>query len=314
MPLASYRIDLDELGGPRRLDALADAYRPMWGDTLSRAILPGVSPVHRLVSKRLGMVRFTTGAYRGIELRLRTERNLDDVEQLYCLGFPRAGAARIVSSEGPRLLRPGDFFVSHNWRNAGISIEGGFENFHVLVPRKLVEERLRGGVSPMQVRLADNTRAAVLASYVGALHEQLDAIAEADIDFYSRQLVDLVGFVLSERDAFASEDSAVVAAHRRRVLVHIDRHCLDADLDAAGIAAACGLSLRYLHRVFASCEQSVMERVGQARLDHAHRLLLDRAWHRLSVAEIAYRSGFSSAAVFSRAYKRRYGVSPRQAR
>ena len=314
MPLVSYSIDLDALGGPHRLDALAEAYKPMWGDTVPKAASPGMTPVHRLCSKRLGPVRFTTGAYRGIELRLRAERNLDAVEQLYCLGFPRAGAARIMASEGPRLLQPGEFFLSHNWRNAGISIGEGFENFHVLVPRRLVEERVRGGVPPMQLRLADSTRAAMLASYLGALHQRLDAIADAEMDFYARQVVDLVGFVLSGRDAFASGDSSVVAAHRQRVLQYISRHCLEPDLDATRIAVACGVSIRYLHRIFSGSEHSVMERVWNARLDHAHRLLLDGFSHRRSVAEVAYASGFTSAAAFSRAYKRRYGLAPRDAR
>ena len=121
-------------------------------------------------------------------------------------------------------------------------------------------------------------------------------------------------FVLSERDAFTSADSTVVAAHRRRVPEHIGRPCLDADLDAARIAATCGLSVRYLHRLFAGSEQSVMERVWSARLDRARRLLLDAVPPRQSVAQIGYRSGFASAAAFSRAFKRLYGVSPRNAR
>ncbi len=44
------------------------------------------------------------------------------------------------------------------------------------------------------------------------------------------------------------------------------------------------------------------------RLKHAATLLIEQP--HLSVAEIAYQSGFSTAAYFSRCFKKQFGVSP----
>lgn len=315
MSIASYTLDLDALGGPRRLDALAEAYRHAWGDThVLPAAAAGAAPLHRLESQALGAVQFKTARYRAIELRLLARPRRDGVAPVYCLTFPRAGASRLVNAQGSRVLRPGEFYLGSNWQRGSMAVGGGFESFHVLVPRQLIEERVRGGAPAVHTPLQDSARAGMLASYLGALHERLGSIPDEDIGFYTRQVADLVAFVLFERNALACGDTAVVAAHKQRVLAYIDRCCLDERLSAARIAAACGLSVRYLHQIFAGSEQSVMERVWSARLDRARRMLADPLPHRRSVSEVAYRSGFGSPAGFSRAFKRQFGVSPRAAR
>ena len=315
MPTASYTLDLDTLGGPRRLDALAEAYRPIWGHTHVLPVAAArAAPLHRIDGRALGAMQFRTARFRAIELRLLARQRREDVAPVYCLTFPRAGASRLVSGPHPLVLRPGDFYLGNNWQRGSMTVDAGFETFHVLVPRPLIDDRVRGGSPPVHVPLQDSVRADMLACYLSALHERLGSIADEDAGFYVRQVADLVAFVLFERGALTCGDTAVVAAHKQRVLACIERHCLDDQLDAARIAAACGLSVRYLHQVFAGSEQSVMERVWCARLDHARRMLTDPLPQRRSISEIAYRSGFGSPAGFSRAFKRQFGESPRAAR
>ena len=54
-----------------------------------------------------------------------------------------------------------------------------------------------------------------------------------------------------------------------------------------------------------------LEYLHNVRLSHAHRLLIQSD---LSISEIAARTGFGSAAYFSRVFKKAHGVSPRAAR
>ena len=49
----------------------------------------------------------------------------------------------------------------------------------------------------------------------------------------------------------------------------------------------------------------------ELRLQHARRMLADTSH---PVQEVALRSGFADRTVFSRAYRRRFGLSPRQVR
>lgn len=91
---------------------------------------------------------------------------------------------------------------------------------------------------------------------------------------------------------------------------HIARHLGDPELDAAAIGAALGLTPNYLNRAFLREGTTLMRWLWQQRLDTASRLLTDGDLRGLGVAEIAYRSGFSDAAHFSRRFRACYGTTP----
>lgn len=79
-------------------------------------------------------------------------------------------------------------------------------------------------------------------------------------------------------------------------------------LDAAGLAAAAGLSVRQMERLF---RQKLGERpMGfylKLRLEKAERLL---TYSDMSIREIAVVCGFSSLPLFSRSFRARYGRTP----
>jgi AraC-like DNA-binding protein len=95
-----------------------------------------------------------------------------------------------------------------------------------------------------------------------------------------------------------------------RVLHHIDEHALDPGIDAAGIAAAHGISTRYLYVILRGLDISLGEHVRSIRLSYAAQLLRDPSCSGLSIAEIAYRSGFADHAHFSRTFRQRNQASP----
>jgi AraC-like DNA-binding protein len=78
------------------------------------------------------------------------------------------------------------------------------------------------------------------------------------------------------------------------------------------IARDVGMSSSSLQRHFrAAYGVSVFEFIRNAKLDEAKRLLMQDG---ASVSEAAYRAGYSSAANFATAFKRRFGISPKHVR
>jgi transcriptional regulator GlxA family with amidase domain len=78
------------------------------------------------------------------------------------------------------------------------------------------------------------------------------------------------------------------------------------------MARLVGLSPRHLNRLFTSqLKAGYLETYRGVRLDHAHKLLEQSP---MSVSEIAFATGFSSASHFSREFHRRFGISPKGAR
>lgn len=78
------------------------------------------------------------------------------------------------------------------------------------------------------------------------------------------------------------------------------------------IARNAGMSSSSLQRHFrAAFGMTVFEFIRNARLDEARRVLMQDG---ASVSEAAYRAGYSNAANFATAFKRRFGISPKHVR
>ena len=83
-------------------------------------------------------------------------------------------------------------------------------------------------------------------------------------------------------------------------------------LSRSAMAAFVAISARHLDRLFASeMNAGFLDTYRKIRLDHARRLLEQSP---LSVAEIAFATGFSSAGHFSRAYSVAFGRTPHTSR
>ncbi|MDR7255050.1 AraC-like DNA-binding protein [Nocardioides sp. BE266] len=110
----------------------------------------------------------------------------------------------------------------------------------------------------------------------------------------------------SSRDHASKERRAVA-------LQLIEQRFHEPDLTPASIAADLGLSVRQLNRAFTGTV-SITTTITRKRLEHARSLLQDPTLAATRISQIAIRSGYSSATTFTRAYKRRYGLTPTEER
>jgi AraC-like DNA-binding protein len=94
-----------------------------------------------------------------------------------------------------------------------------------------------------------------------------------------------------------------------RVMQAVNRHLDDCDYKTEELAQDVGVSRVHLHRKLkALTGVSPGEFVRNLRLKQAARLLLEQQG---DITQVAYACGFSSSSVFSTAFKKCYGVSPR---
>jgi AraC family transcriptional regulator, positive regulator of tynA and feaB len=121
------------------------------------------------------------------------------------------------------------------------------------------------------------------------------------------QLADLV---LTAAGEACSTDLSVTESD---LLARIEQYLLanlgDPFLTPDGIAAAHFISTRQLQRLFAARGRTVSQSLREARLEGCRRDLLT-AGPGESVSTIARRYGFTDAAVFSRAFRAAYGITP----
>ena len=101
----------------------------------------------------------------------------------------------------------------------------------------------------------------------------------------------------------------------QQVLAYVEVHLFDADaMSPARCACAVGISERYLHRLASLRGESLGSLVQRRRLDAARALLESAACDTQSIASVAYQCGFNDPAHFSRVFRQRFGLSPRQSR
>jgi AraC-like DNA-binding protein len=109
-------------------------------------------------------------------------------------------------------------------------------------------------------------------------------------------------------DSLASRNAERIAA----TLAFIDAELADPTLTAQRVADAQGLSRRRLDQILATLGTSLSAQIWARRLAQAASDLLDPRFTDRTVTQIAFGVGFEDAAHFTRAFKRRYEVTPRE--
>ncbi|WP_034516506.1 helix-turn-helix domain-containing protein [Actinomadura rifamycini] len=156
----------------------------------------------------------------------------------------------------------------------------------------------------------------LLSGFLARLASDAGAYRPSDASRLGTILLDLVSALFAHT---AEAERELVPESRGRTLVlrvraFIDRHLQDPDLSPRSVAAAHHISVSYLHRVFQADGTTVAGWIRHRRLDRARRDLADPALHGVPVGQIAARWGFSHPAVFTRAFRAAYDVTPSEYR
>ena len=110
-----------------------------------------------------------------------------------------------------------------------------------------------------------------------------------------------------------ADEAHHVKSRKKAVLDYIDAHLGNAELGPDEIADGTGVSRASLYRILAA-EGGIRAVLLKRRLDEALRLLLAGSAGKLSLTEIGGRCGFGGTSQFSRAFRARFGLPPRQYR
>lgn len=214
--------------------------------------------------------------------------------------FPQAAEHRTAT------VRAGHFLLRHHTSPSQMNAAPGTRATMLVLPaaplRPLIGDRpLTGPASSAGVRilLAHAREVAELADDLGpdsqraardAVLELVKGVLRTEVDDTEPQLV-----------------PALVAAAKEIV-----RHRLaDPDLSPTLLAQELNVSVRTLHRAFASTDESVSASIRRMRLEGSRRQLADPG-RRQSITELAAQWQFADSSHFIRAFRKEYGETPAQ--
>ncbi|MGP4029102.1 helix-turn-helix domain-containing protein [Actinomadura sp. 3N407] len=178
------------------------------------------------------------------------------------------------------------------------------------IPREMFAERFRSPFLPAPIALStdhDSPASRALRSLLLGLAKERGPDGADDL------ALELLGKLATERvgDRPASPTRLL---HLVVAKDYIERHLHDHGLSSGRIAAALGISVRHLSRVFEPEGLTPARYVMQRRLTKAKEDLADPTASHTTVAEIAHRHGFADQAHFTRVFRERFGCTPGAAR
>ncbi len=236
--------------------------------------------------------------------------------RVYSLLYQARGSGVFAHYGQEITLNPGDFTLCHGEAPYTYQLQEPCEVVMVRVPANVLKEHLPspdyfcGRDLPARVGLTE--AAGTLISHLCV--ERSSALSEDFQHRVARHLLDMLA--TSYAIVFESEitSSANISAWHARAKLHIEQHLRKPDLSPCSIANKLNLSQRYLRTIFASSEETVSAYILRRRLEECARQIEDPRWHGHSITEIAFSWGFNSAPHFTRSFRNRYGVPPRQFR
>lgn len=219
-----------------------------------------------------------------------------------------AGRETVGQCDVEAELRPGDAVLWDSTRPARFSVWEPLAKRSLLIPRAALEEVGGRAFAPAGVMLSGAAPATrLLVSYLDTLAATLPALGSAAVAAARNATLELLMGALrveGEVPSTATAQPALRAAMDR----FIERHLLDGAVTPNDIAAAHGVSVRTVNRIFNATGQTVGEVIRVRRLARAREELTDSD---LPVSTIAHRWGFSDPSHFTRSFKAHYGTSPR---
>lgn len=198
-----------------------------------------------------------------------------------------------------------------HWRELG----AGSRMLNVRLPKPLLERYLpdAGAVCVRPVS-GDSGQGAVAWAMLNSLWAQRTTLNTADLpalaDVVARMVASLFG-PLRRND---TDPPGAARRHRRKLLEYIADNLNDPQLDVQSTADACGISYRYVHLLMRDTGRTFSRYLLEHRLERCRSALEARKHSARSITEIAFECGFNDASHFSRAFRGRYGLSPREFR
>lgn len=256
------------------------------------------------------------GALRLVEVTASPHRAMFlPVEDSVSIHIHLEGRAILEQGGRHKQVDRGSLYLEDDRRPRRVTLGSRCRAFCIAMPVRQLVERLpnweRFTLTPMGL---DPALSPIFLDHVRSLRRLLADPNKPGSSDLEDPTYDLLALSLSATGLAASPaPSRLDYYHVTRVKAFIRDHLRDPMLDTDFIATGVGLSARHIQRLFTAQSQHVMEWVWQERLDGCYRSLMQPVPER-RISDIAYAWGFSSSAHFSRAFRHRYGASPREIR
>lgn len=242
----------------------------------------------------------------------RAERELSrQGETFYGVLYIHRGQELVRQAGREAHLRAGHFLLWDSTRPLEFRVPGRLAKLTLLIPQRELEAHLPDAAELVATPIDGRSGpGALFATHLRALSRSAAAVPASGHAAVQRATLELLA------TALAPYRRSGAAPHRLTTLARVQDHILtrlqDPALTPEAVAAAFGISLRHLHRLFSAGELTLERWIRHQRLLRCREELETRP--EAAISQVAFRWGFNDAAHFSRAFRALFGESPRDCR
>lgn len=231
-----------------------------------------------------------------------------DSKSYFGILFNLSGREAVFQGGDSAILEPGDFVMWDSENDMAFSVLSPLHKLTLLVPKDKMQSLL-GNPEHYVGKIIRNSTGVkdIAAESLRCLAKDFANIDEDDAYKIIDPLLSLLTATLVSRHEIDGISDGYRDSYKN-FCTYIARNIGDSTLSPVSVAGAHNVSVRYLHRVYATHGQSFAKSLREDRLTRCYNDLKRNDMQ--TITEVAFRWGFNDMAHFSRIFKRQYGCVP----
>lgn len=244
------------------------------------------------------------------------ERLGGNEERRFFLMMPVEGRVQFSHYGREEQLEPGDFVLFDGSAPGRVEFAEPNISLHLVLAAHELKTRLPAPANLCGLKTSgDRQFGRVVRSMLEDVWRQVEqGFPQEHGITIAKNMLDAIATAYLLQHCKRFSESASTSERRAHIKRFIEARLRDPELSAAFVADYFGVSTRYVSMIFEKEQEPVSAYILRRRLEECAHQLASRDWASHSVTDIAREWCFVNRAHFSRVFKKRFGVSPREFR
>lgn len=242
-----------------------------------------------------------------------TSKEVPREKGFYYLFVQKHGQVNLRRDEGDFTLLPGDLYLHNAETEHQFHFPGNFEHLALRIPSTLARQHWPD-LQNVQYMLYDGRDQPVnrlISSLASELMETAQDLLEPEVSTSVMAAFEIFVQSVNARNPQRFNTIPMPVKALRRAKQYISTNLTDATLTPDRVAHDMGISRRYLDVLFKRDGKTASVHINNLRLSRCAAELRMQSDHPKPISDIAYDWGFRDASSFSRAFRRKFGCSPK---
>ncbi len=233
----------------------------------------------------------------------------------FYIELQRSGSGLLTQDGRTAFLRQGDFCLCDMSRPLSWSFENDYSLYKILIPREKFANKIGSTLNLTARAIRGNSvSGALVYSFLMKYVPFLDTISPQQANQLADILLNLIISALSELSIATPAQPCGHSVIFYKAQEYLEQNLSRPELTVQECAARCGISTRYLQKLFQEKGLSVNKWIQQRRMQNYKLALVNPLFAEMNITQLAYGCGFSDISNLSRKFKTEMLMTPSEYR